>query len=201
MVRYHGNWCGPNWTAGQYKSADEITDEDRNVPAIDALDQCCKDHDIGLADYPERAEELNMEFALKARSLGVKGKLAAIAVELFGPSKGFTKKTDSVLEWIERIQMEREDILSARQPFNNIPAMTRTSRKRQSDTPQMAPAKRQVVNWAIDTDGNIQDAIPFPDEQDARNVPLPDDDSMESIPDLGDLIPENTMDTKTKPDL
>ena len=47
-MRFHGNWAGPGWTAGQYKSTGFLTDEDRNVPAIDGLDAAAKQHDIDL---------------------------------------------------------------------------------------------------------------------------------------------------------
>ena len=44
IVRIHGNYCGPNWTAGQAKPACEID----NLPYVaptDLLDAACLDHD------------------------------------------------------------------------------------------------------------------------------------------------------------
>lgn len=85
-MRVHGNWCGPGWTAGQYKDASELTEEDRDVPAIDSLDQACKVHDIELHDYPEHADVINQNFAKRARATGPLGHIFAAAVENFGPS-------------------------------------------------------------------------------------------------------------------
>jgi hypothetical protein len=104
-MRYHGNWTGPGWTAGQYKSTGFLTDEDRNVPATDALDQAAKDHDIGLFDHPERADELNKAFVREARKHGIKAAAAAVMVGLFGPS-------------VEAATKEKED---ASKSFINLP--------------------------------------------------------------------------------
>lgn len=82
MVRAHGNWCGPGWTAGQYKDAKDITPEDYDVPAVDALDQACKDHDIGLY---EGDPEANDEFYQKAYESGWTGTLFMLAVAGIGP--------------------------------------------------------------------------------------------------------------------
>jgi hypothetical protein len=89
-MRAHGNWCGPGWTAGQYKDAKDLTDADRNVPAVDALDEACKQHDIGLHDHPEKATELNQQFVSKVKGLGVKGYLFSLAVQAAGPSPSFS---------------------------------------------------------------------------------------------------------------
>lgn len=89
MVRYHGNWCGPNWTAGQHKPTSELTDSDRNVPAIDGFDQCCKDHDIGIhdAETTEEIQEVNDRFIREAKEYGIKGQVASVLVGLAGPSQ------------------------------------------------------------------------------------------------------------------
>lgn len=85
-MRAYGNWCGPGWTAGQYKDASELTDADRAVPAIDELDQACKQHDIALHDHPEDADRINSEFITTVRSMGVTGMLFALAVAVAGPA-------------------------------------------------------------------------------------------------------------------
>ncbi len=43
-MRYHGNYCGPNWSAGEYQ-ASVISD----VPALDDFDSTCKEHDAVYA--------------------------------------------------------------------------------------------------------------------------------------------------------
>ena len=86
-MRAYGNWCGPGWTAGQYKDASALTSEDRNVPAIDELDQACKEHDIRLHDNPEKADEINAEFVRTVKFMGIHGALFALAVGIAGPGK------------------------------------------------------------------------------------------------------------------
>lgn len=86
MVRFHGNWVGPGWTAGQDKSTGFLTEEDRKVPAIDAFDQAAKDHDISLFDHPEDASRINKRFVREARKHGLKASFAALLVGLGGPS-------------------------------------------------------------------------------------------------------------------
>lgn len=85
-MRAYGNWCGPGWTAGQYKNANELTEEDYNIPAIDELDQACKEHDIAIYENPEQAEQANHEFIQKIRGMGITGALFALAVSVAGPS-------------------------------------------------------------------------------------------------------------------
>ena len=52
IVRIHGNWCGPNWTAGQ--NVDALTYKQRggqfDEPCIDKLDCACRKHDRDCAD-------------------------------------------------------------------------------------------------------------------------------------------------------
>ena len=48
IVRIHGNWCGPDWTAGQRKPAKDLTLQDRDVKWTDKLDCACKVHDIDV---------------------------------------------------------------------------------------------------------------------------------------------------------
>lgn len=96
-MRVYGNWCGPGWTAGQYKDAKDLTDEDRNVPAIDELDAHCKTHDILLHDYPEYADEINQEFVNQVKGIGVTGALFALAVSVAGPPPVYNlQETDNM---------------------------------------------------------------------------------------------------------
>jgi len=39
----YGNWCGAGWSGGKY--TDNPEEVDWSVPAIDSIDQCCKEHD------------------------------------------------------------------------------------------------------------------------------------------------------------
>lgn len=79
----HGNWCGPGWSAGKWKDAKDLTEEDKQVEAIDALDQACKNHDIAIA---EGDPEANEKFEQEAGALGFKGAAFATLVKWLGPS-------------------------------------------------------------------------------------------------------------------
>lgn len=92
-MRAYGNWCGPGWTAGQYKDASKLTEADRNVPAIDALDEACKQHDLDLHDFPEDAKAINEEFIKTVSNMGITGKLFGLAVKLAGPGPTKIPKT------------------------------------------------------------------------------------------------------------
>jgi RHS repeat-associated protein len=46
LFRWHGNWGGPGWTAGQFKPESQLTPSDMKVPAIDDRDACYRGHDI-----------------------------------------------------------------------------------------------------------------------------------------------------------
>lgn len=78
----HGNWCGPGWSAGQWKDAKDLTEEDKQVEAIDALDQACKHHDIGIA---EGDPEANEKFYEEAAAAGYYGLSLAQFVKIGGP--------------------------------------------------------------------------------------------------------------------
>jgi len=101
----HGNWCGPGWTAGQYKDANQLTEEDRDVPAIDALDKACKEHDIQLHDNPENAKEINNQFVQNTKGLGIKAAAFGLLVENFGPAPATAKGTSlyNLPRWQEAV--------------------------------------------------------------------------------------------------
>lgn len=47
IVKIHGNWCGPNWTAGRRISAGDYAAAGGkfNEPCVDKLDCACRKHD------------------------------------------------------------------------------------------------------------------------------------------------------------
>lgn len=83
-----GNWCGPGWTAGQAKDAKDITPQDRNVPALSAIDKVCKEHDIDIADATtdEDLYEADKQFIQNAPKTGIQGIIMAQMVRFRGPS-------------------------------------------------------------------------------------------------------------------
>jgi RHS repeat-associated protein len=52
LFKFHGQWCGPNWTGGFEKPWDRLTTNERQKvkPPEDALDACCEVHDKCHAD-------------------------------------------------------------------------------------------------------------------------------------------------------
>lgn len=77
-MKYHGKYCGPNWSNGKHQLSVAYGDE-----ATDALDQLCKEHDAVYATSTDtaRLQEADFAFAVKAMKLGwPKSLLAGIAV-------------------------------------------------------------------------------------------------------------------------
>jgi len=71
---YHGNYCGPWWSAGAYQ-----TSVYSDVEAVDEFDQVCKEHDAVYA-LGGNLEEADYDFFRKSAKLGKKAFLAALAV-------------------------------------------------------------------------------------------------------------------------
>ena len=66
IVKIHGNWCGPDWTAGQKKPAKDLTPADRDVRCIDKLDCACRIHDIEVFQNGGRTKNSDDNLAGKA---------------------------------------------------------------------------------------------------------------------------------------
>ena len=95
----YGNWCGPGWSAGKPIDAKDLTAADYNVPAVDALDEACKQHDIDIseADTDEETIEADKKFQFYASQFGITGKLFGYLVKKYGPSSnlsGFKRAFD-----------------------------------------------------------------------------------------------------------
>ncbi|MEY3496874.1 MAG: hypothetical protein RJA80_1097 [Actinomycetota bacterium] len=102
----HGNWCGPGWSAKQYKNAEDLTEEDKQVPAVDALDQACKEHDIGIA---EGDPEANAKFYEKAAAAGYYGLTLAQFVKIGGPSlQNYLRGGEEVNQAMDRKQKRKQ---------------------------------------------------------------------------------------------
>ena len=63
IVRIHGNWCGPDWTAAQKKPAKDLTLQDRGVRCTDKLDCACKVHDIDVYERGGRTRGSDLRLA------------------------------------------------------------------------------------------------------------------------------------------
>jgi hypothetical protein len=77
-MKFHGNYCGPNWSAGREQESVESS-----VPAVDDFDSTCKEHD---ASYATRKNMTQADYNFFKQNIG-KGIVrsgAAIAVGAFG---------------------------------------------------------------------------------------------------------------------
>lgn len=71
IVRIHGNWCGPNWTAGQVKPAKDLQLQDRSVKCRDKLDCACKVHDIDVFEFGGRTRGSDTRLAKAALKISL----------------------------------------------------------------------------------------------------------------------------------
>jgi hypothetical protein len=92
MVRIHGNWCGPDWTAGQVKPAKDMIPSDYLVRCVDRLDCACKVHDIDVFERGGRTRGSDVRLSNLAlrlyldprnpRSLRMTARFVAISILL-----------------------------------------------------------------------------------------------------------------------
>jgi len=75
-MRYHGNYCGPNWSAGQHQSS-VVSD----VTAVDEFDATCKAHDAIYATNGD-LDLADQQFYKENIGKGMKRSVAAVAVKL-----------------------------------------------------------------------------------------------------------------------
>lgn len=74
FMRFHGNYCGPNWSAGVHQPS-----VDSDMPAIDEFDNSCKIHDRAFA-RGEDVRQANKAFVERNGFASFKQGLATTAV-------------------------------------------------------------------------------------------------------------------------
>lgn len=140
-IRGYGNWCGPGWTAGKYMDAKDMDWYDRLIPAIDELDQACKNHDINIADDNPFADQI---FEQECANLGITGQLFAQLVHYLGPTGEFTRRAHNIQKKVqtnilqpiqdaidrirstEQEEKKEEDFITPNRPPSRLePTMTR----------------------------------------------------------------------------
>jgi len=52
LFKWHGNWGGPGWTAGQEKPESQLTEKDLEVLPLDERNECYRGHDICIWKDP-----------------------------------------------------------------------------------------------------------------------------------------------------
>lgn len=73
-IQYHGNYCGPGWSARKYQKSVVS-----HVPAVDAFDRTCKVHDAAYAKGKDLAEA-DIQFFKDNVGKGVKRTIAGLVV-------------------------------------------------------------------------------------------------------------------------
>lgn len=86
-MRFHGNYCGPNWSAGKAQ-ASVVSD----VPATDEFDETCKEHDAAYATGGN-LREADLRFARKNIFNGIKPTVAGLLVGAQGLLRSHDKPT------------------------------------------------------------------------------------------------------------
>jgi len=66
MVKIHGNYCGPNWTAGKNLPANDPK-INWKVKPIDKLDKACRDHDKDCSHPLGCSKAADMRLVRKAQ--------------------------------------------------------------------------------------------------------------------------------------
>lgn len=87
-MRYHGNYCGPNWSAGRHQPS-VLSD----VPPTDDFDRTCKVHDAAYASGSEIGAADRRFVAENLATLNPKRWLAAIAVAGYSASRPLERLT------------------------------------------------------------------------------------------------------------
>jgi len=81
-MRYHGNYCGPGWSAGKYQPSVNQPE----VSSIDEFDETCKVHDARYAKKDDLSEA-DFEFARANIGLNPKRTAAGMAVGIQGVAR------------------------------------------------------------------------------------------------------------------
>lgn len=77
-MKYHGNYCGPNWSAGKIQPS-----VDSDMPGIDEFDETCRNHDAAYARGDDLVDA-DFQFFRKNFGRGSKRTAAAAAVGVQG---------------------------------------------------------------------------------------------------------------------
>lgn len=141
-MKYHGNYCGPNWSAGKYQSS--VVDWE--VPAVDEFDETCRIHDGAYANRADlRAADL--EFARANLSLNPKRLGAALLVGAQGLSRSrdinkskHPTQTNTTNNKMVNIEMVKRDT----RPTQNLRRIPPKPARPSAVTARLNPQSRNV---------------------------------------------------------
>lgn len=211
----HGNWCGPGWSAHQWKDAKDLTEEDKQVEAVDALDQACKEHDIGIAEGDPLA---NKKFYEKAAANGYYGLTLAQFVKVGGPSlqnylrggedvnnimfRRRESKKQRLAKTQERQRRTANAVTDAINTQDLIEAADSAIESLRDDADIQAADETEVIEALVDMDGSFQTPARAPRERDPtitrEDRPLREPRPQSSLSNLLNQVDTNMEDTTTQ---
>lgn len=137
-MKYHGNYCGPYWSAG-VSQASVVSD----VLAVDDFDQTCKEHDAHYA-LGHDLSDADREFYAVNIGKGFKRSVAAVAVKVQQVIRDVTR--NKISNNFNKQTITKNSIM----PNQKQSKQNKTNTKRVSAVPSRAPtptmlaAKRQT---------------------------------------------------------
>jgi hypothetical protein len=158
--RYHGNYCGPGWTAGKYMDAKDAKWSDFNKPATSKLDAICKRHDkrywlaYQVTDVQRRKKlfkiaDQRLVKEIKAADIpGVSDNVVSFAVWIGGEGKSLRDPD------FNKEQVDAEDKNSNKRPAENL--ITPENKKTKTDS-GINPKNKKRLWSEVTTDvaGNV----------------------------------------------
>lgn len=128
-MRYHGNYCGPNWSAGQYQ-ASVISD----VQAVDEFDATCREHDAAYALHGDLGGA-DQKFYESNMWKGPKRSLAAIAVKVQKETRD--KMTKSLNQRLRGASTPNPQANNTKKAAGKAQQQQQRQQQRQSSTVEM----------------------------------------------------------------
>lgn len=136
IMKYHGNYCGPNWSGGRHQGSVRGS----RVPPIDEFDSTCKDHDAIYASARTNKERNDADeiFYSKNFGKGIKRTAAALAV-------GMQKKLRTTVGY--DLSGQLPSFVSSKKSVEvlNVPTLTMARTKRRASAVSRPSKKRKIV--------------------------------------------------------
>jgi hypothetical protein len=148
-IQYHGNWCGPGWSNGEYQPSKR-----GHAPPIDEFDTTCQDHDYAYADGMD-VNAADDSFYDANIGRGVKRSIAAVLVKAQSLIRPSTNKTN-----VEMSRMRGSKVRPVSYPL--VPSPPKTANKRgQRPQPRVPKDSSMVTTLApVSIGTSIKSSIP-----------------------------------------
>lgn len=151
-MRYHGNYCGPNWSAGEHQPS-VVSD----VPAIDEFDETCRVHDAAYARHSD-LDAADQAFYDANIWQGGKRTLAALAVK---SQQLLSTRTKNINPIFSMTNLRTNNLTKSNTSSTVTPSGKMPYQKRQTDSLVTAPAavgsvlRGQDIKQVKSKDGSI----------------------------------------------